>query len=255
MKNLLPIILILGAAVLNLSCASSTVVLKGDQGLDFVRTHDRLYPIHRFTYTDIRRTPAGQLQLAVLNTDEGQPNSGNFQWVRKERNPDRSFSRDEWSVLLLDSARGKRGKPLTKELLTELGKTKLKSAVVLSKQRRMKAIVYYPAPVSLKAFLRPEGLVRLEFGQRKTSQGDIGYSLTLFEKSVPEKQTREEKEEKAIKSGDLVSWKAQGRTQAGVVKEIKPDGSCVVNVPTTGGSREEKVPLDRLEVLTPAPKK
>ena len=81
------------------------------------------------------------------------------------------------------------------------------------------------------------------------------FSSEKEERWPGQEEPEEEKEEKAIKSGDLVSWKAQGRTQAGVVKEIKPDGSCVVNVPTTGGSREEKVPLDRLEVLTPAPKK
>ena len=144
---------------------------------------------------------------------------------------------------------------MTQELLTELGKTSLNSTVVLNRQRRLKAIVYHPPSVSLHAFIRPEGVVRLEFGQRKTGQGDIRYTLTLFERSIPEKQTKKQKEEKAIKSGDLVSWKAQGRTQAGVVKEIKPDGNCIVNIPTTGGSREEKVPLSRLTVLTPAPKK
>lgn len=250
MKTFLPIILILGVAGLSLSCASSTILLKGDQGLDFIKTHDRLYPIHRFTSLEIRQKPEGELQLAVLNTDEGEADSGNFYWARKERISDRSFAGNKWNVLLLDSPRGERGKPLTQELLTELGKTRLNSTVVLNRQKRLKAIVYHLPSVSLHAFIRAEGVVRLEFGRRKGEPGDIRYTLTLFEKSIPEKQI--EKSESTIRSGDLVSWEARGRTQAGVVKEIQSDGNCIVNVPTTGGSREEKVPLSRLTVLTPA---
>lgn len=255
MKTFLPVILIFATAGLSLSCAPSTILLRGDQGMDFIRTHDRLYPINRFTCLDIRRTPGGRLQLAVLNTDEGRADSGNFYWIKKGGVSERNFAGNQWNVLLLDSPGGERGKPLTQELLTELGETRLTSTVVLSRQRRLKAIVYHPASVSLKAFIRAEGVVRLEFGQRRASQGDIKYTLTLFEKSVPEEKTQEQKEEDTIRNGDLVSWEIRGRTRAGVVKEIKPNGNCVVNVPTTGGSREERVPLSHLKVLTPAPKK
>jgi len=254
MKTFLPVILILAAAGLNLSCASSTTLLKGDKGLDFIRTHDRLYPVNSFTYTDVRRAPGGKLQLAVLNTDEGRPDSGNFEWVRKEKSSDQSFAATEWNILLLDSRGGKRGKPLTKEILAELKESDLKSAVVLNKQRRMKAVVYYSTPLSLRAFVRPEGVVRLEFGQRKASQGGMSYTLTIFEKSSPEKKSREEKAARTVSSGDLVSWKVRGRTRAGVVKLIKSDGKAIINVPTTGGSREERAAVSDLTVLTPAKK-
>ena len=53
-----------------------------------------------------------------------------------------------------------------------------------------------------------------------------------------------------IKIGDLVQWETGAKTRVGVVKSIDGSGIATINVPTTGGSREEKIKSERLQVIT-----
>ena len=53
-----------------------------------------------------------------------------------------------------------------------------------------------------------------------------------------------------VKVGDLVRWEAGDKIRVGVIKSIDEDGTCAINVPTTQGSRQEKIRTERLEVIT-----
>jgi len=99
--------------------------------------------------------------------------------------------------------------------------------------------------------------IRVEIGQRTVAQGDIAYYIginNVIKTTEDSPVKRERKKEKEIMSdiqiGDLVQWETGDKTRVGVVKEVSADGTSIINVPTTEGSREEKIKTERLEVIT-----
>jgi uncharacterized protein YijF (DUF1287 family) len=53
-----------------------------------------------------------------------------------------------------------------------------------------------------------------------------------------------------LKVGDLVQWKSGQASRAGVIKKIKPDGTCVVSRQGKGKAEEVVLRASRLERIT-----
>lgn len=52
------------------------------------------------------------------------------------------------------------------------------------------------------------------------------------------------------KVGDLVRWKAGANERVGVVREVKPDGTCVIERQAKEGDLIEEIRPARLERIT-----
>ena len=50
-----------------------------------------------------------------------------------------------------------------------------------------------------------------------------------------------------LKVGDLVRWKAGTNERVGVIREIKPDGVCVIERQTKEGDLTEEISPGRIE--------
>jgi len=195
--------------------------------------------------------------VAVFNRDNGSEYDGNFKFLKREKSMGYRHSSNPYNAILLNSPEGKRGSDPTSENLEEIRKSNLSPVIVLSSEGDEEAVIYRPAGERVTATQKEGDNIRLEIGQRTVAQGDIAYYIGLDNvikttKDSPDK--RETKKEKTIMSdiqiGDLVQWETGDKTRVGVVKEVSTDGTSTINVPTTEGSREEKIKTERLEVIT-----
>jgi hypothetical protein len=248
---------LLAGAFLTLSCARSTGLLRGSEAEEFLAGKLHLAEPGRYTFLALENRQTPILMAAVFNRDRGGENSGNFEVVRREKSMGYHSDDNPFSVVVLNSSSGKLGIEPDEGIIEEIHRARLSPAVVLNAEGEEEAVVYLPAGQRLAAFLRPDGEIRLELGFRGPGEGDIRYSLELEGDSQSTTETssrREEKKEKTkmstIKIGDLVQWETGAKTRVGVVKSIDGGGIATINVPTTGGSREEKIKAERLQVIT-----
>ncbi len=259
-KNLLlKIGLIVLPIIFSLSCARSTVLLRGDDAEEYLAKNYHLIAPGQYTFGAARNRQNDVLMVAVFNRDRGGKDDGNFTFLRREKNMGYHTSSNPYNVILLNSPQGKRGAEPTNETLAEIRKNNLSPVIVLNAEGGEEAVVYKPARESLVAFLRDDNVIRLEIGQRTQSQGDIAYYISFKDVLKPPKETHGETPQKRkkkkeimseIKVGDLVQWETGAKTRVGVVKAVNPDGTSIINVPPTEGSREEKIKTERLEVIT-----
>ncbi len=249
--------LVICMTVLLISCARSTVMLRGTDAEEYLVENDHLIAPGYYTYGAVRNRQNNILMVAVFNRDNGEEDDGNFKFLKREKSMGYRHSSNSYNVILLNSPDGKRGSEPTSENLEEIRKNNLAPTIVLNSRGEEAAVVYRPAGERVAASEREDGGVRLEIGHRTVAQGDIAYyigfkNVMTTSKDSPAK--RERKEEKdimsEIKIGDLVQWETGAKTRVGVVKEVNTDGTAVINVPTTEGSREEKIKTERLEVIT-----
>lgn len=207
-----------------------------------------------YTSLVLRNRQDSVLMAAVFNRDRGEEGDGNFEIVRREKSMGYHSSDHPFSAIVLNSPSGKRGSEPDRKVLDEVHRSRLIPAVVLNAAGEEEAVVYLPAGQRLASFLRPGGVIRLELGFRGPGEGDIRYSLELDGalKSTPQSSSLREtkKDMSEIKVGDLVQWETGTKTRVGVVKSIDKGGTAAINVPTTNGSRVEKINVDRLQVIT-----
>ena len=253
----LQIILCVSISIISLSCARSTVMLRGDDATEYLVENDHLIAPGYYTYGAVRNRQSNILMVAVFNRDRGEEDNGNFKFLKREKSMGYRHSSNSYNAILLNSPNGERGSEPTSEDLKEIRKSNLLPVIVLDSAGEEEAVVYRPAGERVTASEKDGNNIRLEIGQRTLAQGDIAYSIGFdnvltTSKDSPEK--RERKKEKSIMSeikiGDLVQWETGAKTRVGVVKEVNIDGTAVINVPTTDGSREEKIKTERLEVIT-----
>jgi len=240
-----------------LSCARSTVMLRGNEAEEYLAENDHLIAPGYYTLGEVRNRQSNILMVAVFNRDRGEEDEGNFKFLKREKSMGYRHSANSYNAILINSPDGERGGDPTGEDLEEIRKSNLMPVIVLNSEGEEAAVVYRPAGAMVKAFERDGNMIRLEIGQRIVAQGDIVYSVgfkNILTTSKDSPQKRERKEEKEIMSeiniGDLVQWETGDKTRVGVVKEVNMDGTSVINVPTTEGSREEKIKTERLEVIT-----
>ncbi len=246
-------------ALLSLSCARSTVLLRGDEAEEYLVDNNHLIAPGYYTYGEIKNRQSGVLTAAVFNRLRGGENDGKIEFVRRDLGGGYHATDTPYNVILLNAPGGERGTEPTNEDMERIRKNKLSPVVVLNDGGEEVAVVFKPAKQNLAVFIRKGGLIRLEIGQRETNQGDIVYSLDIGKamkstKKAPPRREPQPKEEKKImseiKTGDLVQWETGNKTRVGVVKEVREDGTSVINIPTTYGSREETIKTDRLKVIT-----
>ncbi len=245
------------AALLALSCARSTVLLRGQEAEEYLAGETPLSDPGDYTLLVLRNRQTSVLMAAVFNRDRGDEHGGNFNVVRREKSMGYHSSDNPFTAIVLNSPSGKRGSAPEEEITEEIYRSRLTPTVVLDAGREEAAVVFQPAGERLAAFIRPEGTVRLELGARRRGEGDIRYSLELdkvFKSTTGDTPSGESRKEKMmmrdIKVGDLVQWDTGVRTRVGVVKKIEAGGTAVINVPTTAGSREEKIKAERLQLIT-----
>ncbi len=256
MKNFPAGILVI-AALLALSCARSTVLLRGREAEEYLAAEDRLSDPGDYTLLVLRNRQTSVLMAAVFNRDRGDQHGGNFEVIRREKSMGYHSADNPFTALLLNSPSGKRGPGPEAEIIEEINRSRLTPTVVLDADGEEAAVVFQPGGERLAAFIRPEGTLRLELGERRRGEGDIRYSLELdrvltsaSEKPPAREAEKEEKMTRDIKAGDLVEWETGARTRVGVVRKIEAGGTAVINVPTTEGSREEKIKVERLRLIT-----
>ncbi len=243
--------------VLLAACARSTSILRGAGAEEYLAGEVRLVEPAGYTFLPLRNRQDPVLMAAVFNRDRGGEYGGNFEVVRREKSMGYHSSDNPFAAVVLDSPSGKRGAAPERDDLDEIRRSSLAPAVVLNAAGEEEAVVYLPAGQRLAAFLRPGGELRLELGFRGPGEGDIRYllefdgSLRSSSEPSPRRETKKEKTEmREIKVGDLVQWEAGSKVRVGVVKSVDQGGTAAVNVPTTGGSREEKIKVDRLQLIT-----
>ncbi len=248
---------VLGGALFAGACARSTSLLRGSEAQEFLADKLHLAEPGRYTFLALENRQTPILMAAVFNRDRGGENSGNFEVVRREKSMGYHSADNPFTVVVLNSPSGKRGRTPDEDAIEEVHRSRLSPAVILNAAGEEEAVVYLPAGQRLAAFLRPDGEIRLELGFRGPGEGDIRYSLELTEDSStttitpPSGEASKEKTEmSAIKVGDLVQWETGAKTRVGVVKSIDDGGIATINVPTTGGSREEQIKAERLQVIT-----
>ncbi|MFH1038902.1 MAG: hypothetical protein V1789_09590 [PVC group bacterium] len=241
----------------SLSCARSTALLRGDAAAEYLADNDHLIAPGYYTFGEVKNRQSGVLMVAVFNRDRGGKDDGNFEFARREKSMGYQSTSNPYNVILLNSPGGERGADPTDGNREEIRKNDLAPVIVLNADGEEEAVVFKPAGQSLAAFIRPNGLIRLEIGQREPNQGDIVYSLDIGQsfkstkKAPPRREPKKEKEAMSeIKIGDLVQWATGNKTRVGVVKKVNKDGTSVINIPTTSGSREEKIKTERLKVIT-----
>jgi len=246
-------------ALLALSCARSTSLLRGAEAEEFLGGKIPPAQPGRYTYLSLRNRQDPVLMAAVFNRDRGGEHGGSFEVLRREKSMGYHSADNPYTVVVLNSPSGERGAAPTGEDIAEIHNSRLTPAVVLNAAGEEEAVVYLPAGQRLAAFLRPDGEIRLELGSRARGEGDIRYLLELAGSSRPKTETpsqREASQDKEkmkmseIKIGDLVQWETGAKTRVGVVKSIDGAGIATINVPTTGGSREERIKSERLQVIT-----
>lgn len=245
------------SALLTLSCARSTALLRGREAEDYLAEETRLTEPGDYTLLALRNRQTTVLMAAVFNRDRGDEHGGNFEVFRREKSMGYHSSDNPFTAVVLNSPSGKRGPGPEEDILEEISRSRLTPTVVLDASGEEAALVFQPAGERLAAFIRPDGTLRLELGGRRRGEGDIRYSLELDGalKSTTEvtpagEAGKEKKLMRDIKVGDLVQWETGAKTRVGVVKEFEAGGTAVINVPTTGGSREEKIKSERLQLIT-----
>lgn len=244
-------------AFLVVSCSRSTVMLRGSEAEAYISKNDHLIAPGYYAFGEVRNRQSNVLMLAVFNRDHGEKNDGNFLFLRREKSMGYRSSSNPYNSILLNSPNGKRGSDPTSENLAEILKNNLSPIIILDSKGIEQAVVYRPAGERVTAFQQDDHSLRLEIGERTVAQGDIAYYIGLDNvikspddaprrgKIMKEKETMSE-----IKIGDLVKWESGSKTRVGVVKEISQDGTAVINIPTTEGSRQEKIRISRLTVIT-----
>ena len=240
-----------------LSCSRSTVMLRGNDADEYLAENDHLIAPGYYTFGEVRNRQSNILMVAVFNRDRGEEDDGNYKFLKREKSMGYRHSSNSYNAILLNSPNGERGSDPISEDLEEIRKSNLLPVIVLNSKGEEEAVVYRPAGERVTAFERDGDNIRLEIGQRIVAQGDIVYSIgfkNIITTSKDSPKKRERKGEKEIMSeikiGDLVQWETGDKTRVGVVKEVNMDGTAVINVPTTEGSREEKIKTKRLEVIT-----
>jgi len=243
--------------LLSISCSRSTVMLRGNDAEEYLVENDHLIAPGYYTLGEVRNRQSDILMVAVFNRDRGEEDDGNFKFLKREKSMGYRHSSNSYNAILLNSPNGERGSDPISEDLEEIRKSNLLPVIVLNSKGEEEAVVYRPAGERVTAFERDGDNIRLEIGQRIVAQGDIVYSIgfkNIITTSKDSPKKRERKGEKEIMSeikiGDLVQWETGDKTRVGVVKEVNMDGTAVINVPTTEGSREEKIKTKRLEVIT-----
>jgi len=243
--------------LLSISCSRSTVMLRGNDADEYLAENDHLIAPGYYTFGEVRNRQSDILMVAVFNRDRGEEDDGNYKFLKREKSMGYRHSSNSYNAILLNSPDGNRGSDPTSETLEEIRKNNLSPVVVMNSEGEEEAVVYRPAGERVTAFERDGDNIRLEIGQRIVAQGDIVYSIGFkniitTSKDSPEKRERKEEKEimSEIKIGDLVQWETGDKTRVGVIKEVNMDGTAVINVPTTKGSREEKIKTERLEVIT-----
>ncbi len=243
--------------LLSISCSRSTVMLRGNDAEEYLVENDHLIAPGYYTLGEVRNRQSDILMVAVFNRDRGEEDDGNFKFLKREKSMGYRHSSNSYNAILLNSPNGERGSDPISEDLEEIRKSNLLPVIVLNSKGEEEAVVYRPAGERVTAFERDGDNIRLEIGQRIVAQGDIVYSIgfkNIITTSKDSPKKRERKGEKEIMSeikiGDLVQWETGDKTRVGVVKEVNMDGTAVINVPTTEGSREEKIKTERLEVIT-----
>ncbi len=249
--------LLLVPALFALSCARSSGLLRGDGAEEYLAGKTHLVDSGNYTFLALRNRQDSVLMAAFFNRDRGGEHGGNFEVVRREKSMGYHSSDSPFTAVVLDSPSGQRGSVPDREVLDEIHRSPLVPAIVLNPAGEEEAVVYLSAGQRLAAFIRPDGVIRLELGFRGPGEGDIRYSLELdgalksTDETSPRRETRKEKAAmRDIKVGDLVQWEAGSKIRVGVVKSIDQGGTAAINVPTTGGSREEKIKVDRLQIIT-----
>lgn len=248
---------LIAAALLVLACARSTALLRGGAAEEYLAGRAGLADSGGYTFLALRNRQDSVLMAALFNRDRGGEDGGNFELVRREKSMGYHSSDNPSAAVVLNSPSGKRGSVPDRGDLDEIQRSALVPVIVLNPAGEEEAVVFLPAGQRLAAFLRPGGELRLELGFRGPGEGDIRYllefdgALRSSSEPSPRRETKKEKTEmREIKVGDLVQWEAGSKVRVGVVKSIARDGTAAVNVPTTGGSREEKIKVDRLQVIT-----
>ncbi len=244
-------------ALLALSCARSACLLRGSEAEEYLAGRTQLIDSGDYTFLALRNRQDDVLMSAFFNRDRGGAHGGNFEIIRREKSMGYHSDDCPFTAVVLDSPSGERGGTPDRSALEEIHRSLLVPAVVLDAAGEEVAVVYLPAGRRLAAFVRPDGQVRLELGFRGPGEGDIRYSLELdgagrstAKTSPPGETEKEQVKMRDVKVGDLVQWKSGSKIRVGVVKSLARDGGAVINVPTTGGSREEKIKVDRLEIIT-----
>jgi hypothetical protein len=176
-KHRFPLLLLY--SFLSLSCARSTSLVRGDEAEALIKNQGPVAAPEKFTYAEIRDRREGKLVLALFNRDEGGEAGGNFRWIKKERNVTGKPLTETYNIVLLDSPGGERGDHPPEEKIKEVMESKLLPVVILDGRGDFRAIVYKWGSVNLKAFLRPEGTIRLEVGRRTRDRGNIDYSFQI----------------------------------------------------------------------------
>ena len=171
--------LLTGLALVGLSCSRSAVLLRGGEAEQILEKKPSILESGSFTYEEIVDCRRGRLMLAIFNRDEGGEEGGNFQWVVLDKNRGGRYSSETWNVILLDTARGERGKGPTPDKLEEIKDSHLEPVVVLDGEEKIRAVVYKPASLDLNAYARGDGAIRLELGRRTVERGNILYTFEL----------------------------------------------------------------------------
>lgn len=240
-------------------CARSTSLLRGSKAEEFLGDKLHLTQSDRYTCLLLKNRQASVLMAAIFNRDRGGEHSGNFDVVKREKSMGYHSSDNPFTAVILNSPSGKRGGEPDGEIIDEIIRSRLTPAVVFNADGEEEAVVYLPTGQRLAAFLRPDGEIRLELGFRTRGEGDIRYLLELTGRAPETTKTssrmkidsqKENNLMSEIRIGDLVQWDTETKTRVGVVKSIDSGGIATINVPTTGGSREEKIAVRRLKVIT-----
>lgn len=180
------IYLLFGLALLSFSCARSTVLLRNKEAREYLTEENLLLPPGNFTFEEIRDRQGGKLLVAIFNRDEGSETGGNFRWIVKDKNIRAKCLPETWNVVLLDTEDGGRGEKPLKEKLEEIGASKLRPVIILDAEERIRAVIYKPRSLGIKAFARPQGALRLELGRRTRERGNIIYSFELKKSKTTE---------------------------------------------------------------------
>ncbi|MEA1927705.1 MAG: hypothetical protein U9N73_05825 [Candidatus Auribacterota bacterium] len=243
--------------LLFLSCARSTVLLRGNDAEEYLAGENHLIAPGYYTFGEVRNRQSNVLMTAIFNRDHGEEDDGNIKFLRREKSMGYRHSSNPYNSVLLNSPDGKRGSEPTSENLEDIRKSNLLPVIVINSAGEEEAVVYRPAGERVTAFEKEGNNIRVEIGQRSLAQGDMAYyigfkNVLKIQKDSPEKW--EKKKEKEIMNdiniGDLVQWESGSKPRVGVVKEVNQDGTALINIPTTEGSREEKIRTERLEVIT-----
>jgi hypothetical protein len=249
--------LVICTTLLSIGCARSTVMLRGNEAREYLAENDHLIAPGYYTFGEVRNRQSNILMVAVFNRDNGSEYDGNFKFLKREKSMGYRHSSNPYNVILLNSPEGKRGSDPTSEILEEIRKSNLSPVIVLNSEGDEEAVVFRPAGERVTATKKDGDNIRLEIGQRTLAQGDIAYYIGINNvikttEDPPVKRVRKKEKEimSDIQIGDLVQWETGDKTRVGVVKEVSADGTSIINVPTTEGSREEKIKTERLEVIT-----